>query len=131
MRIIADTHILLWAITGSPRLPKSAHELIEDSSSVVVASAVSIWEVAIKYALRRGHIDDVPLSGAEMLAELERAGFDLLAISGRHAARIDTLPPHHSDPFDRLLVAQAMVEGMRLLTHDKALAAYGDAVMPV
>ena len=131
MRFIADTHILLWAIAGSPRLPKRALELIEDSSSIIVASAASVWEVAIKYALRRGQSDDMPLSGAQMLVELERADFDLLAISGRHAAGIDSLPPHHGDPFDRLLVAQAIVEGMRLLTHDKTLAAYGDVVIQV
>lgn len=130
MRLIVDTHIFLWAVTGSARMPHRAIELIESPAHAVFVSVASIWEIAIKHARRRNP-DDMPLSGAQALEESERAGFELLAITGRHAAGIDALPPHHGDPFDRLLVAQAMVEGLQLLTHDKTLAAYGDAVIHV
>ena len=124
MRVLLDTHIVLWKLTADPALPKAADDLILDDANTVFVSAVSIWEVAIKHALQRGGPGDVPLSGQDFLAELVTAGIVPMAISGEHAAMIDTIPRLHNDPFDRLLLAQSKVEQMTLLTHDKELARY-------
>lgn len=131
MRLLLDTHILLWLVTASPRLPLAAKQLVESEDHSFFASVASIWEVAIKHARRRGSAKDMPLSGRQALEDFEAAGFKLLAVSGIHAAAIDRLDRLHGDPFDRLLVAQAQVEDMKLVTHDRQLAAYGPAVLTV
>jgi PIN domain nuclease of toxin-antitoxin system len=102
----------------------------EDALSVDI-SAISIWEVAIKWALRKGRSGDMPVSGQAFLRELERAMIEPLPIQPIHAAAVDDLPMHHGDPFDRFLLATARHEGMTLLTHDAALAQYGDFVLVV
>ncbi len=102
----------------------------EDALSIDV-SAVSIWEVAIKWALKKGRADDMPVSGTAFLRELERALIAPLPIQPIHITAVDDLPMLHSDPFDRLLLAMARHEGMTLLTHDAALAAYGEYVLLV
>lgn len=101
-----------------------------DALSIDV-SAVSIWEVAIKWALRKTRPDDVPLSGRDFLKELEQALIAPMPILPIHTAAVDDLPMLHGDPFDRLLIATAQHEGMTLLTHDAALAGYGDCVLVV
>ena len=121
MRVLLDTHLLLWALSSPAKLSKRARQRIE--SSEVFTSAASIWEISIKSAL--GKLEADP---AEVLAAVEPAGFNHLAVIGEHAAEVVKLPPIHKDPFDRLLVAQARVEPMILLTDDETLGGYGDFV---
>jgi len=129
MRLLLDTHVLLWALSGSKRLSDEARELIESADNEVLFSAASIWEIAIKAQLLRAEFGvDV-----ETIAAAARdTDFDELAISSRHAAGVAALPLHHKDPFDRMLMSQAIVEPARLVTADRALAAYSsDLVMLV
>jgi PIN domain nuclease of toxin-antitoxin system len=128
MRLLLDTHIALWALTDDPRLSPRARALINDPANQVIVSAATVWEIAIKHALGR---DDMPISGDEALDWFRRAGYDLLPISPAHAAAIEHLPEHHRDPFDRLLVAQAITEPLRLLSRDPLVIRYGDAVIAV
>jgi PIN domain nuclease of toxin-antitoxin system len=129
MRLLLDTHVLLWALSGSKRLSGEARELIESSDNDVLFSSASIWEIAIKaQALRAEFGVDVET----IIAAARETAFDELAISSEHAAGVAALPLHHKDPFDRLLVSQAIAEPARLLTADRALAAYSqDLVMLV
>jgi len=120
-RILLDTHLLLWAVADPRKLPSGARNRID--AAEVYVSAVSIWEVSIKAALGKLSADP-----AELLAELEPAGFILLPVSGEHAAAVARLPAVHTDPFDRMLVAQAKTEPLLLLTNDSILAGYGDCV---
>jgi PIN domain nuclease of toxin-antitoxin system len=124
MRILLDTHLLLWALGAPSRLPARARKAIADGE--VFVSAASIWEISIKAGLGKLSADP-----DEVLAALEPAGFMGLPVTGQHAARVVALPPLHRDPFDRLLIAQALTEPMRLLTNDVALAPYGDIVSVV
>ena len=119
--MLLDTHLLLWALGSPSKLSKKARQRID--SSEVYASAASIWEISIKCAL--GKLEANP---AEVLSGIEPAGFSHLSIIGEHAAKVVELPPIHKDPFDRMLVAQAWVEPMILLTDDDALGGYGDFV---
>jgi PIN domain nuclease of toxin-antitoxin system len=128
MNLLLDTHIALWAITDSPRLSARARRLILDPHATVWISAATMWEIAIKHALGRG---DMPVSGEQAIDHFRASGYRFLAIEPEHAAAIEALPPHHQDPFDRLLAAQARVEPMRLLTHDPVLARYGDFIAEV
>jgi PIN domain nuclease of toxin-antitoxin system len=128
MRMLLDTHIALWAISDSPRLPGRARELILTPANWISVSAASVWEIAIKHGLGRG---DMPLSGDEALGYFLQSGYAMLSISPQHAAAVDQLPPHHRDPFDRLLVAQAISEPLRLLTQDPMVASYSDMVILV
>ena len=127
MRLLLDTHIALWALTDDPRLSARARSLIEDPANQVLVSAATVWEIAIKHALAR---TDMPISGAEALDWFRLAGYDLLPISPEHAAAVERLPNHHRDPFDRLLVAQAQTEPLRLLRRDPLVIRYGEAVLP-
>jgi PIN domain nuclease of toxin-antitoxin system len=129
--LLLDTHIVLWRLTDSPRLPKRAAQIMDEDARSIDVSAVSIWEVAIKWARRRGRVDDMPMSGGDLLDELNQAMIEPLAIKPIHAAVLDKLPMLHGDPFDRLLLATAWHEGMTLLTHDAKLADYGDFVLVV
>lgn len=125
MRLLLDTHIFLWVVMGSSALKPPARRIIEAADEVYV-SAASIWEVAIK--ARLGKIEaDTDL----LVAELPRAGFRDLSVTVQHAARVASLPPYHSDPFDRLLIAQAIVEPLRFLTADKTLARYSEMIQVV
>ena len=108
------------------RLPRPARLAIEDPANRVFVSIASLWETAIKFSLKRVVADPEALREAA-----ERDGFSLLPIEARHCSAVARLPHHHSDPFDRLLVAQALVEPMRLLTHDSQLARYSDTVAVV
>lgn len=128
MNILLDTHVALWAITDSPKLPKKARELIESPRSSVWISAATVWEIAIKHSLGR---NDMPVSGRAALRYFQESGYRFLPVDSEHAAAIEELPAHHADPFDRILVAQAMVEPMRLVTHDPIVARYSDSVIEV
>lgn len=121
MRVLLDTHLLLWALTQPTRLPAAARKQIEAAD--VYVSAASIWEISIKSGL--GKIDVRP---GDVLAAIAPSGFSLLAITGEHAVRVAELPPLHKDPFDRMLAAQALIEPMILLTNDEALRGYGPFV---
>ena len=124
MRILLDTHLLLWALGAPSRLPAAARRLIDEAD--VFVSAASIWEISIKAALGKLTADP-----REILAALEPAGFLSLPIVGEHAVRVMSLPPVHRDPLDRLLIAQALTEPLRLLTDDAVLAGYGEIVTVV
>jgi len=126
VKILLDTHILLWWMADDRRLPRPARLAIEDPASRIFVSVASLWETAIKFALKRVVADPEALREAA-----ERDGFSLLPIEPRHCSAIVRLPHHHNDPFDRMLVAQALTEPMRLLTHDAQLVRYSDTVMVV
>lgn len=128
MRLLLDTRVALWALTDDPRLSERARALIADPANDVLVSSASVWEIAIKHALGRG---DMPISGDQALDWFRRAGYQLLPIAPEHAAAVEHLPDHHRDPFDRMLVAQAMAEPLRLLTHDPLVLRYGDMAIAV
>ena len=128
MRLLLDTHISLWALVDSPRLPAEARLLILAPDNEVVVSAASVWEIAIKHGLAK---KNMPVSGAEARSWFMRAGYTLLPVTAEHAALVKELPPHHADPFDRILVAQALAEPLRLVTHDPTVARYSDTVLLV
>ncbi|MQA38266.1 type II toxin-antitoxin system VapC family toxin [Rugamonas aquatica] len=122
MRLLLDTHILLWCLQGSRKLSKPARARIGASREVFVSS-VSIWEIAIKNGSGKLTIDM-----SQLASEITYAGMLELKISHIHAARVRHLPGIHRDPFDRMLVAQAMCESMKLLTADRVLADYSELV---
>ncbi|HEU5002308.1 MAG TPA: type II toxin-antitoxin system VapC family toxin [Actinomycetota bacterium] len=124
MRLLLDTHIVVWWLADDPQLPANHRLAIEGPGNEVVVSVGTIWEVAIKSALGR---IDVPDSFPEVVAD---EGFALLPITAAHAWAQRSLPRHHRDPFDRLLVAQAMAEGLTLVTVDQVFAAYPVARLP-
>lgn len=128
MRLLLDTHVALWAITSDPRLSETARDLISAPSNAVLVSAASVWEIAIKFGLGRG---DMPVSGSDALGYFERSGYELLDVTPVHAAAVEALPPIHSDPFDRLLVAQALSEPLRLVTRDRVMVRYSDTIIAV
>jgi PIN domain nuclease of toxin-antitoxin system len=116
--ILVDTHVLLWHLTDDPRLGPVPTDAIEEHGFDVFVSAASIWELAIKSALGKLQIpDDLP-------GNVVQNGFRLLDVTPEHAWATRSLPMHHRDPFDRMLVAQAKVEGLLLLSADPALSAY-------
>jgi PIN domain nuclease of toxin-antitoxin system len=125
MRLLLDTHIFLWAVAGSRLLKPTARRLIEDADEVFV-SAASIWEVAIKARLGRIQADP-----RELAAAIDSSGFVELSVSAVHASGVARLEPHHNDPFDRLLIAQALAEPLRLVTADDMLTRYSDVVLLV
>lgn len=121
MNLLLDTHVLLWAAGASGRLPDEGRALLEQQDTQPVFSAASIWEVAIKSGMGRPdfHVDPHLLRRG-----LLEHGYMELAVTGAHALAVALLPPLHKDPFDRILIAQAQVEGVTLLTADKILARY-------
>lgn len=128
MNILLDTHVALWAITDNENLSNKARELILAPRSTVWVSTVSLWEITIKHSLGRG---DMPVSGRDALHYFNQAGYRVLSIEPEHALAVEELPSHHQDPFDRLLIAQALVEPMRLITHDAAVARYNDTIIHI
>lgn len=130
MKLLLDTQVALWAITDSPKLGAVARELILSTRHTVYVSAASLWEIAIKHALGRG---DMPIDAARAAHFFEQAGYESIAISPAHAVAVALLPSQaqHADPFDRLLIAQARVESMQLLSRDAAVIAYGASVLAV
>ena len=127
MRILLDTHIALWAVTGSSRLAPKTQAGILDAEEVFV-SAASLWEIAIKHAMGKG---DMPVSSGQALDAFREAGYLILDIKPGHVVQVERLSPIHKDPFDRLLVAQAMIEPLILMTRDAVVARYGAAIMQV
>ncbi|HEX3673273.1 MAG TPA: type II toxin-antitoxin system VapC family toxin [Rhizomicrobium sp.] len=123
MKLLLDSHILLWWFAGSQKLGRAAERIITAPESQLVVSAASWWELGIKKALGRLDVD-----WAAARAILQKNEISILAVTFDHADAAADLPAHHGDPFDRMLVAQATVEGLKLLTRDKQLKAYGSVV---
>ena len=128
MRLLLDTHLLLWAVASSKRLSRESRALIEDEANDVYFSAASMWEIAIKSALGR---NDFRVDVAAMAAALPAMGLAELPVTAAHAVAVTRLPTIHRDPFDRLLVAQSIVEPLVLLTNDAALARYSESIRVV
>jgi PIN domain nuclease of toxin-antitoxin system len=131
VRLLLDTHIALWAVADDPRLSAKARNLIADPANEIIVSAASLWEIAIKHALARGAPNDMPISSREALGYFKEAGYELLDISPAHVVVIETILTVHADPFDRILVAQALAVPLRLLTHDPIVARYSDLIIHV
>ena len=121
MRLLLDTHILLWAKAEPRRLPADARAMLLDLDNTLLFSVASLWEVAIKSGQPRG---DFQVDSRVLRRVLLDDGYEELAITGGHAVAVAALPPIHKDPFDRMLAAQAMVEGITLLTADPLVARY-------
>lgn len=128
MKLLLDTHLLLWAAGETARLPQMARALIEDEANTLLFSSASLWEVVIKRGLGR---PDFQVDARRLRRGLLDNGYLELTISSLHAITVDTLPTLHKDPFDRILIAQAKAEGVLLLTVDRMLAPYGDPVQVV
>jgi PIN domain nuclease of toxin-antitoxin system len=130
LRLLLDTHVALWAVSDHERLPAASHDLISDEANEVFVSVASVWEIAIKHGLpipRR----KISISSEEAVALFRQVGFTLLPISADHATAVETLPPIHGDPFDRLIVAQALTQPLVLLTRDTLVARYSDTIRTV
>lgn len=128
MTLLVDTHILLWALAAPAKLSRECRAQLQDGGNDVLFSAASIWETAIKEQIGRVRFGVTP---AELADAAVAMGFTELPVTARHAAAVSGLPMHHKDPFDRLLVAQAVSEPARLLTADRVLAEYSDLVQVV
>lgn len=125
MKWLLDTHLLLWAAGTPGRLSPAARTLLEDPDSELVFSAASLWEIAIKCGLDR---PDFQVDARVLRRGLLDNGYQELPVSSAHAVFLDSLPPIHKDPFDRILVAQASVEGITLLTSDELVAQYSGPI---
>jgi len=128
MKLLLDTHLLLWAAGSPDLLPASARPLLEDAQNELLFSAASLWEIAIKSGLGRS---DFKVDARVLRRGLLDNGYQELVITSEHAVFIDSLLPLHKDPFDRILVAQASVEGITLLTTDSLVAQYPGPVRKV
>ncbi|GBR43504.1 type II toxin-antitoxin system VapC family toxin [Gluconobacter roseus] len=128
MKLLLDTHLLLWAAGEPDRLSVRARSLMEDQDNALVFSAASLWEVTIKAGLGRA---DFQINPHLLRRGLIENGYEELAVTGQHALAVGQLPDVHRDPFDRILVAQATVEGLLLLTHDPLVQAYPGPITAV
>ena len=118
LNLLLDTHVVLWALTDDQTLSPHGRAALVDNRNRVVVSAAAVWEIAIKRALGKLDAPD------DLIHTLAATGFDALPISLEHAAAAGALPRHHRDPFDRMLVAQARLEGLALMTRDSRMARY-------
>lgn len=125
MKYLLDTHLLLWAAGQPDRLNAEARDLLGDSGNTLLFSAASLWEIAIKQTIGRA---DFKVDARILRRGLLDNGYVELPITSAHAVALDTLPPLHKDPFDRILIAQARVEGITLVTADEQVAKYLDAI---
>lgn len=128
MRLLLDTQIALWGLTNDRRLTAKAQKLILEPENEVFISVASLWEIGIKFQLARG---DMPVSGSRAYELFLVAGYQILAIQAAHTIAVESLPAIHNDPFDRILIAQALSEPMRLVTHDRTVAGYNDSIFLV
>ena len=128
MKLLLDTHLLLWAAGEPQKLSAKARRLLADTNNELMFSAASVWEVAIKRGLGRA---DFQVDSRLFRRGLLDNGYLELPVFSAHAVAVDSLPPIHKDPFDRLLVAQSLVEGMALLTSDATVAQYGGSIRMV
>ncbi len=125
MRILLDTHIYLWWLDDSPQLSPATHTMIREAETVYISSA-TLWEAVIKIGL--GKLEADP---AELVTGIRESGFEPLPITPEHALALTGLANHHKDPFDRMLIAQAISEPLRLVTMDRVLSAYSELVIQV
>ncbi len=125
MRLLADTHAYLWWLADDPKLGSEAREAMAEPTAIIYVSAASIWEISIKSALGKLDIDGDPVK------EIWANGFVELPMTAQHAYRAEQLPRHHDDPFDRMLIAQAQLESLTLLSHDGAFSAYSVSLLPI
>jgi PIN domain nuclease of toxin-antitoxin system len=123
VRLLVDSHVLLWWLQADQRLAATAAEAMEDGDNTLYLSVASVWELSIKQSIGKLRVD------VDLRSHAREQGFTELPVTGAHATAIRDLPFHHKDPFDRMLVAQAAVEGLTLVTADDALAAYGVPVL--
>lgn len=123
MRLLLDTHTLLWWLDEDPELQEDAQDAIRDPTSFVAVSAASVWEASIKEATGRLKVP------RDLVQQVVDEGFEPLPIDLRHARVAGALPLHHRDPFDRMLVAQAQLEGLTIVTRDPQIPSYGVAVL--
>jgi len=121
MRVLLDTHAFLWFMAGDARLSQKAREAMSDENAELFLSAASVWEMAIKAALGRLQL---PLPVADYVAEKIHDGFQVMPIDWVHAAAVQKLPFHHRDPFDRLIIAQAQIEKLPLVSGDRTFRKY-------
>lgn len=126
MRVLLDTHIILWALTNDERLSSKAKEIILQKDNEIWYSAASVWEVTMKHM---NHPDHMPISGLQLSRYCQKAGYQALPIQDKHAYALEELrrmegAPVHKDPFDRIMIAQARVESMMFITHDSLLPYY-------
>ena len=128
MRFLLDTHFVVWIPIGDPHLNSAARRLLTDPGNEFVFSAANLWEIAIKRSRMGGNFAFDP---REIRRYLIENGYDELPISGQHAVAVDSLAPIHKDPFDRLLIAQAIIEGITLLTADATVAKYPGPIRKV
>jgi len=119
--LLLDTHVFLWWLVDHPRLSTESKEAIGDGSTRVFVSAATLWEAEIKAALGRLDLD---VEGVDLVAEVTTNGFEELAVTGRYTRTAALLPKHHHDPFDRMLIAQAQIDDLRLVTADRTLQRY-------
>jgi PIN domain nuclease of toxin-antitoxin system len=126
MSLLLDTQVFLWWLVDDRRLSREARATIGDSSVMAFVSAASLWEAEIKTALGRLELDT---GVVDLAGEVSGNGFVELPITGRYTRTAATLPPHHQDPFDRMLIAQAMVDDLRLVTADQIIGRYGIDVL--
>lgn len=124
MRLLLDTHALLWWLDDAPELSDTARAAIASGGNVVFVSAATIWEIRIKQAIGKLQIP------AEFEQVLDEQGFDSLDVTSRHAHALADLPLHHRDPFDRILIAQARVERLRIVTRDVSFSSYDVPMIP-
>ena len=131
MRLLLDTHIAVWAVSERKRLSDEALDRLLDPDNDKYVSVVSLWEIAIKNSARRATGRSGLLPVQEALEAFQEAGLRLLPVLPAHAIAVERLADHHRDPFDRLLVAQALVEPMYLVTHDETIGRYGEHIILV
>jgi PIN domain nuclease of toxin-antitoxin system len=127
VRLLLDTHVAIWATSTPERIPAHIHGLFGAWGGTVMVSAVAVWEIAIKHG--RGRRDAPPMTAPQAIAEFDAAGFGILNVTAAHAAFVERLPALHGDPFDRLMLAQAIVEDMQFVTYDRHLQRYGAPVL--
>ncbi|MDF1591163.1 MAG: type II toxin-antitoxin system VapC family toxin [Desulfobacterales bacterium] len=125
MNLFLDTHILLWWLDDSPLLPEQARNAIADIDNLIIIGAAVIWEIRIKQAL--GKLKIAP----DFFDVIKRQGFEMLSITPYHAYAVGDLPKHHSDPFDRILIAQAKLEGLMVVTHDAIFKKYQIPILEI
>jgi PIN domain nuclease of toxin-antitoxin system len=128
VRLLLDTHIAIWAVVDDPRLSKKARALIDDAGNQAFISLVSLWEVALR---RNRTPRAIGLSVARAAELFQAGGASILPLQIAHAEAFEALPARHGDPFDRMLIAQALHEQLRLVTHDKTVARYSDTFILV
>jgi PIN domain nuclease of toxin-antitoxin system len=125
LKLLLDSHAFLWWLAEDPKLSAGARQAVADPATTVYVSAATIWELSLKAAL--GRLD---LDGTDLVEEIAGNGLVELPMTARHSLAAAYLPPHHGDPFDRMLIAQAQIEGLTVVSRDAAFRAYGISILP-